>query len=89
VAKRMKKYQFFKEMKKLLQMPLICAIMSTWTLTACVKNGSDPRNSALCTLEPIFYDAVEPYQAEIELLKHNEVICGICKDKKSCEVENE
>ena len=60
--------------------------MLTGTLTACVINGKDLNNSALCTLEPVYYDVVEPYQAEIELLKHNEVICGIC-NKKSCEVE--
>ena len=78
-----------KRQKKHLPKQLIYAIMLTGTLTACVRSGNDPRNSALCTLEPIFYDAVEPYQAEIELLKHNEVICGICKDKKSCEVEYE
>ena len=54
------------------------------TLTACVKNGSDPNNSALCTLEPIFYDTVEPQSAELELLKHTEVICGFC-NKKGCE----
>ena len=62
--------------------------MLTGTLTACVINGKDPSNSALCTLEPIYYDVVEPYQAEIELLKHNEVICGIC-NKKSCDTEYE
>lgn len=77
------------KVKKVLQMPLIFAIMLTGTLTACVKSGNDPRNSALCTLEPVFYEVVEPQSAEIELLKHNEVICGICKTKKSCEVENE
>ena len=72
--------------KKHLLKLLICAIMLTLTLTACVRNGTDPKNSALCTLEPIFYDVVEPPMAELELLKHNEVICGLC-NKKSCEVE--
>lgn len=62
--------------------------MLTGILTACVKSGRDPNNSALCTLEPIFYENVVPVEAEIELIKHNEVICGICKNKKSCEVEN-